>query len=398
VPTFAHHDLRLLSPAYESPLIDVLQDLDYLRRQHLRGTTPLPVFLQLKRIFHLLESLASARIEGNRTTLLELVDAEQAPTEQLPLPGAQMLEIRNIDGAMTFIEDTVRPGEPITEQLLRHLHELTVRGLQPAEEGDRTPGAYRGGPVRIAQAQHLPPTHLGVPDYMAKLIAFINQEDPRKYDLMKVALAHHRFAWIHPFHNGNGRVVRLLTYAMLLKYGFIVNVAPGEQGRLLNPAAVFCADRMRYYDMLATADSGTDVGLEAWTVFVLTGLRDEMRKVAQLADNEYLRVNVLRPAVLHAVDRQTLTPMEAEILLKTMGQGEVKSADFADLMRGMTDNQRTYQLRRLVERGMLQPVEPNARRYVIGFAKGALLPAVIRMLTEAGFVSDALSGGIAEAR
>jgi Fic family protein len=36
-----------------------------------------------------------------------------------------------------------------------------------------------------------------------------------KYDLMKVALARHRFAWLHPFSNGNGRVVRLLTYAML---------------------------------------------------------------------------------------------------------------------------------------------------------------------------------------
>ena len=392
MPTFAHHDLRLLSPAYESPLIDVLQDLDYLRRQHLRGTTPLPVFLQLKRIFHLLESLASARIEGNRTTLLELVDAEQAPPEQLPLPGTQLLEIRNIDGAMTFIEDHIHPGEPITEQLLRHLHQLTVGGLQPAEEGDRTPGAYRSGPVRIAQAEHLPPAHLDVPDYMGKLVAFINQDDPPKYDLMKVALAHHRFAWVHPFHNGNGRVVRLLTYAMLLKYGFIVNVAPGEQGRLLNPAAVFCADRMRYYDMLATADAGTAAGLEAWTVFVLTGVRDEMRKVAQLADNEYLRINVLRPAVIYAAERQALTPMEAEILLMTMGRAEVKSADFTDLMRGMTDNQRTYQLRRLVERGMLQPVEPNARRYVIGFAKGALLPAVIRMLTETGFVSDALTG------
>src|SRR6476659_9373054 len=107
MPNFSHHELRLLNPAFESPLIDVLQDLDYLRRAHLSGTTPVPVFLQLKRIFHLLESLASARIEGNRTTLLELVDAEQAPPEQLPLSGTQMLEIRNIDGAMTFIEDNV---------------------------------------------------------------------------------------------------------------------------------------------------------------------------------------------------------------------------------------------------------------------------------------------------
>ena len=55
---------------------------------------------------------------------------------------------------------------------------------------------------------------------MQELVAFINENHPPKYDLIKVALAHHRFGWIHPFGNGNGRVVRLLTYALLIKYGF----------------------------------------------------------------------------------------------------------------------------------------------------------------------------------
>jgi len=34
-------------------------------------------------------------------------------------------------------------------------------------------------------------------------------------------------------------VVRLLTYALLMKYGFNVNTG----GRVLNPTAVFCNDR-----------------------------------------------------------------------------------------------------------------------------------------------------------
>lgn len=57
---------------------------------------------------------------------------------------------------------------------------------------------------------------------MQELTAFINAADPPKYDLIKVALAHHRFGWIHPFGNGNGRVVRLLTYSLLINYGFNV--------------------------------------------------------------------------------------------------------------------------------------------------------------------------------
>jgi len=31
-----------------------------------------------------------------------------------------------------------------------------------------------------------------------------------------IAAAHHRLLWIHPFLDGNGRVARLMSYAMLL--------------------------------------------------------------------------------------------------------------------------------------------------------------------------------------
>jgi Fic family protein len=79
---------------------------------------------------------------------------------------------------------------------------------------------------------------------MDELFDFLRTEHDSKYDLIKIALAHHRFAWIHPFHNGNGRVVRLFTYALLIERGFNV-----RQGRVLNPSAVFCMNRDRYYDI-----------------------------------------------------------------------------------------------------------------------------------------------------
>lgn len=69
MPKFTHFDLALPNPSFDSPLVDVLTELEYLRRLELGGTTPAPVFFQLKSIFHMLESLGSARIEGNHTTL-----------------------------------------------------------------------------------------------------------------------------------------------------------------------------------------------------------------------------------------------------------------------------------------------------------------------------------------
>ena len=142
---FVHHPLRLLNPSFDSPLLDVLTDLEHLRRLQIQGTTPLPVFMQLKQVFHVLESLASARIEGNHTTLADYVEARVIDG---PNRSEQLQEIANIERAMQQVEDSVEPGEPVTEHLLRALPATTVDGLK--REGDTNPGAYRQGAVKIA--------------------------------------------------------------------------------------------------------------------------------------------------------------------------------------------------------------------------------------------------------
>jgi Fic family protein len=384
MPTFSHFDLRLLNPAFDSPLVDVLNELEYLRRLNLTGSTPAETFFQLKRIFHMLESLGSARIEGNHTTLADYVEAAidgpQVHTEQF-------MEIENIEKAMRYVEESVTTGANLSEHLIRELHAMTVHDLQ--REGDKTPGAYRTGPIRIAQSNHQPPDAVHVGPYMQELVEFVNKPDPHKYDLIKIALAHHRFGWIHPFSNGNGRVVRLMTYAMLIKYGF--NVADNE--RLLNPTAVFCNDRERYYEMLSHADAGTEANLEKWSIYVLEGVLIELRKVDRLADYAYLTSKILAPALAYSRQRQFVTPEEHAVLLETIKLGVVKAGDLSKAMPGMSDAQRTYQIRKLVERKMLMPVRPGARQYTIGFTNSFLIRGVIHSLSTEEFISAPLAGG-----
>ncbi|WP_019916509.1 Fic family protein [Methyloversatilis discipulorum] len=383
MPAFRHHDLSLLNTTFDSPLVDVVTELEHLRRLRLEGSTPAPVFFQLKQIFHMLESLGSARIEGNHTTLADYVESR---LEDVAASVSDTLrEMANIEEAMAFIEAHFAPGDDITEHLVRELHALTVRDLQ--REGDATPGAYRQGSVRISQSDHLPPEALQVPQYMSELVAFINQPDPPKYDLIKVALAHHRFAWIHPFGNGNGRVVRLLTYTLMIKYGFDVRAG----GRVLNPTAVFCNDRDRYYAMLSQADTGTQEGREAWCIYVLSGVRDELDKVARLTDQGYLIDRILTPALRHARERESLTQMEERVLMATAHTGIAKAGDLKAAMPGMTEAQRTYQIRKLVERRMLVPIHDGARQYTVGFSNSVLLRGVIRALTAEGFIPEALN-------
>lgn len=383
MPIFNHYDLALINPSFDSPLVDVLTELEHLRRLELRGTTPPQVFFQLKSIFHMLESLSSARIEGNHTTLADYVEKKLEDPQKTS--SDQFREMENIETAMNYIEDIVTSGDIITEHFIRELHVLTVKDLE--REGDETPGAYRLKPVKISQSEHLPPESIQVPHYMQELVAFLNEKHPPKYDLIKVALAHHRFGWIHPFGNGNGRVVRLLTYTLLIKYGF--NVKTGE--RVLNPAAVFCNDRDKYYSMLAYADKATNEGLEQWCIYVLQGILKELQKVDRLTNFDFLSDRILAPALIYAKERKLVTATEEKILHIVAKKGIAKKADLTIAMPDMTDAQRTYQIKKLLDRNMLQPVSEGARQYYIVFSNNYLMRGVIRSLSNENFISAALT-------
>jgi len=46
MPAFNHHDLALLNPSFDSLLVDVLTELEHLRRLQLRDSTPAPHFFK----------------------------------------------------------------------------------------------------------------------------------------------------------------------------------------------------------------------------------------------------------------------------------------------------------------------------------------------------------------
>ena len=268
---FTHYDLELVQPDFGSTITDLIIDLDYLRSKKLGGSTHPKVFFQLKRIFHTLESIGSARIEGNNTTITDFIENN---TENSEIINENILEIQNIEKSMSFIDDNIESID-IKKLFTSELHKHIVNGLTPPPygEGDKTPGLYRNYNIGISNSTHKPPDPFLIDGYMDGLFNFISDNHSSKYDLLKTAIAHHRFVWIHPFANGNGRTVRLFTYAMLVKQGFNVNL-----GRIVNPTAIFCNDRDLYYKYLSKADTGTKKGILEWSEYVLSGLKTEIEK------------------------------------------------------------------------------------------------------------------------
>lgn len=390
--SFNHFDLRLILPSSpEDSLWDDIIELSHLKRKRLEGTTPPELFYELKRIFHSLESIASARIEGNNTTVAEYIDSQLESSAVGDIDEA-IREIQNIEQTMLYIEEAIAENTPINRKLISELHQKLVAGLTPPPqgEGDHTPGMYRNHSVKIKGANHLPPEAFSIASYMDELFDFIDQEPSPKSELLRVAQAHHRFVWIHPFGNGNGRVVRLFTYALLLKYGF--NVAIGE--RIINPTAVFCNDRGAYYEHLSQADLGTNEGILMWCRYVLSGLRVEIEKVDKLCDYSYLKNKILKPALEFAQDRSIISSEEYKILQIAIERQEIQNSDLETLYPSKSKSTISNRIKGLRAQGFLQEVQGNSRKYRLSLmqAKGdswtynKLLRAVIDTLGREGFL------------
>jgi Fic family protein len=371
---FRHYDLKLVAPSFRDPLARTVLNLEYLRRWRLAGTTPPPTFFDLKFVFQFLENLRSARIEGNQTTVQELVDSRIDPPERKP---EGLLEIENMDRAMDFIESAVQPSAGISQGIILEVHRRVVEGL--TREGDPTPARFRAMNLRISGSAHEPPDYTQIGSYMDELLAFYQEAHGSQFDLIKVAMVHHRFAWIHPFRNGNGRTARLLTYATLIERGFDV-----RQGRILSPSAMIGNDRNEYYRHLAGADTGDDQGILDWCQFLLSGLLEDMQRIDRLLDYEYLSERILRPAVRYCRERGIISPVDASILDVAVDRPEFRSADLAGILKRPVARSRA--IAALRRRNLVEPVSPHARRYRMRYSSSVLLRGVIDSLVREGFI------------
>ena len=377
--TFNHFDLKLIEPDFGSSLTDLIIELDYLRKKQLGGSTHPKVFFQLKNIFHKLESIGSARIEGNNTTIAEYMETNLSDRKQF---SEGIKEIQNIEKSMAFVEENI-VDYPISRALISEMHKMIVDELMPPPqgEGDSTPGQFRQVNLEISKSTHKPPEWLKVNEYMEELLDFVNREDSPKYDLLKTAIAHHRFVWIHPFRNGNGRTVRLFTYAMLVKAGFNVNV-----GRIINPTAVFCSNRNDYYSYLSAADNGTRASMLSWIEYVLKGLKEEIEKIDKLSDYEFLRKEILMPSINLSLERKYITDLEAKVLKRAVDLQVISAADVKSIFPGKVDSEVSRQIKKLIDQKMLTQEKEGGRKYVLRFDNSYLLRSIIQLLGDKGFL------------
>ncbi|MFJ2620406.1 Fic family protein [Glutamicibacter sp. NPDC087344] len=258
-----------------------------------------------------------------------------------------------------------------------------MSGLE--REGDKTPGAYRTNDVQIKGSSHRPPSFVSVQADMQELLDFVNQDMDRSFDLLKVAIAHHRFVWIHPFGNGNGRTCRLITYAIMVSQGFTATTGY----RAIDPTAVFGADRISYYAHLEAADSLEPADLIQWCTYLLEGMLLDLKKLERLGDHRFVINDLLIPSLKRAHTAGMIGAEVLSVLEVFAHKTVVRASDLAEAFDG-TSVARSQLIRRLIDHQLIEPIADGKRSYRLVLSPGPLTTFVLRQLDELGFLPQIL--------
>ena len=180
----------------------------------------------------------SNAIEGNTLTLRET----KVVLEGITIGGKSVkehLEVLNHKEAILFLEDLVNGNTELSEWNIKNLHALILKGID-----NQNAGKYRQENVVISGATQEPVDYVQVPEKMEKLILEYD-EWQQFHPLIRAALLHGEFVFIHPFVDGNGRTARLLMNFEAMKSGYL-------------PIIIRAEERTRYYDALDKAMANHD--------------------------------------------------------------------------------------------------------------------------------------------
>ena len=206
----------------------------------LKNSRPLPnVALQkIKQSLSVEWTYNSNSIEGNTLTLQE---TQMVLQEGITIKGKSLrehFEAKNHEKAINYLFSIVDDGYEIRAIDILSIHSLVLNMIE-----EDFAGRIRNGGVRISGANFVPPNANKVSDLLDELIDFVYNNPMQLNDIELATIFHHKFVWIHPFFDGNGRTVRLAMNLLLMRKGF-------------PPAIILSNDRKKYYEALNQANKG----------------------------------------------------------------------------------------------------------------------------------------------
>ena len=238
---------------------------------------------------------------------------------------------------------------------------LTVSGTN--RKFVMTPGLMRSTSTHdVSVGRHQPPSSQRVADYMAYFAERYRFDRLGKSArIIAMAAAHHRFNYIHPFADGNGRVSRLISHAMAHGAGIGAHglwsvsrgLARGLESRSDYKRMMDHADMPRQGDL----DGRGNLSQRALIEFVLWFLRVCLDQVNFMAG--LFELDTLARRLRHYVERsESMRPEAARLLEEALMRGEFERGE-APRIAGLPERTARRVLNDVIAEGLLASDTPK---------------------------------------
>src|SRR3989344_3169258 len=321
------------------PILNKLGMIERLYGQ-LLGEKLIPsLTLRLSQENLILATHHSTSIEGNPLSPQDVTNVILG--DQLPTTKSEK-EVKNYFGVLNTLYVLLLKHEDLSVGLVEKLHKQLMEGIEKKDYGE-----VRNGPVFVGHktkteivVKHNPPYHTDHEIKKAPSELFIwATKDDEYHPLLKAAILHHQFAYIHPFFDGNGRLARILTaYYLLLKQYEVTKYFILDD--------YYDIDRNLYSDTLHTADTGN---VSSWIEYFLDGIANSLQ--AALARIQELKQTNMEEFT--GEKRVLVTPREEEVIQIAMDKKAIKSSDLEDAF-SVTRQQAHQLLSSLVKKGLME--------------------------------------------
>ncbi|KKU91965.1 MAG: hypothetical protein UY21_C0008G0024 [Microgenomates group bacterium GW2011_GWA1_48_10] len=185
-------------------------------------------------------------------------------------PKLLKLELKGTKKGLDYVHDLIvkNPAVEIAPQLILEVHRRSFGWIFPDWAG-----GYRTIRVEFSGKESILPHQIS--ELITNLCDDLNERlkylNPRGENFIEevvglLAWFQHRFVWIHPFQDYNGRTARMLTILILLKLNLPPIEIKAETG----------SDRKKYLEAMYAADEGNSNKLET---LIGTALNESLAKI-----------------------------------------------------------------------------------------------------------------------
>jgi len=333
-----------------------------------KNSLPAGVVSALSELVRTMNCYYSNLIEGHNTHPVDIERALQGDYSGDKKARDLQQEARAHVAVQQWIDEGGLDGRVITAEGICEIHRRFYEQLpdelcwvEDPESGERQrvePGALRTRDVQVGKHVAISPG--AVPRFLGRFEEAYgnlgNQES-----IVSAAAAHHRLLWIHPFMDGNGRVVRLLSYAMLRQ--------AMETGGLWSVARGLARQNDRYKTHLMACDqtrqgvtdgrgARSERAMADFSAFFLESCIDQVRFMEELVQPGRLRERI-RLWVEEEIRVEALPQHAGNVLDAILYRGELPRGEVPVIV-GKGDRQARRIVSALQEAGVVTSASTRA--------------------------------------